>query len=527
VRDFLERPALVKDSELGPQLLSLLSDVLEQEAHDHERVGDPKECGRSFAAAAETWPTHERHAQRLWNAAQCFQNAHLIGQALKSLQALQTDHPRDVLAQRALFREGASYHQLAYYTKAADAYEAFAKKFPGEPQAALALGNAIAFREGLGEGEQAIADMRSFVGFYGARKPAEAAGVTFQMSEVYESQGKPDELTRHLRAYLERWARQGGVDREVEAHFRLGELAWRGSCAHGAADGSCVTVERQTSSRGREVLLSARRKYAKERRTQCGPATKTRIVAWVREAGHAATAEDHFRRAVALWKAGDGANPIAGDDREARRAAGAYAAAGATFYLAEKSYEDFLRVRFPQNLDFTRPLANDGARRQAAVRKRLEDSQRRFASYLGEKAAGLERARTLYLDVIHQRQAHWAIAAAARIGQLHQDFAGQLYTAEIPKDLPETDAWGNRPRDLYCEELEDRAGKIEAHAIEGFAACLTAATQQSWYNEWSRLCERELNQLQPAEFPLSSEIKPAAENTPTSIAAVPLIRELN
>ena len=184
-------------------------------------------------------------------------------------------------------------------------------------------------------------------------------------------------------------------------------------------------------------------------------------------------------------------------------------------------------MKFPQNLDFTRPRPQDGARRQAAVRKRLEDSQRRFASYLGEKASGLERARNLYLDVIHQRQAQWAIAAAARIGQLHQDFAGQLYTAEIPKDLPEADTWGNRPRDLYCEELEDRAGKIEAQAIEGFAACLTAATQQSWFNEWSHLCERELNQLQPVEFPLSSEIKPTADNAPTSIAAVPLIRELN
>jgi TolA-binding protein len=526
VRDFLERPALGNDSELVSQMLSLLSDVLEQEARDQERRGDPKECGRSFAAAAETWPSHERHAQRLWNAAQCFQNAHLIGQALKLWQALRKDHPRDALAQQALFREGAGYHQLAYYEKAADAYEAFAKKFPGEPQAVGALGNAIAFREGLDEGDQAIGDMRSFVSFYGGRKPADAAGVFFQMSEVYESQGKPDELTRHLREYLERWGRQGGVDREVEAHFQLGELAWRGSCAHGAADGSCVSVERQTSSRGREVLITARRKYARERRTQCGPATKTRIVAWGREAGHAAAAEEHFRRAIALWKAGDAGNPIAGSDREARRAAGAYAAAGATFYLAEKSYEDFLRVKFPQNLDFTRPRPQDSARRQAAVRKRLEDSQRRFTSYLGEKAAGLERARALYLDVIHQRQAQWAIAAAARIGQLHQDFAGQLYTAEIPKDLPEADAWGNRPRDLYCEELEDRAGKIEAQAIEGFAACLTAATQQSWYNEWSRLCERELNQLQPVEFPLSSEIKPAADNTPTSIAAVPLIREL-
>ena len=119
------------------------------------------------------------------------------------------------------------------------------------------------------------------------------------------------------------------------------------------------------------------------------------------------------------------------------------------------------------------------------------------------------------------RQAQWTIAAAARVGQLHQDFAGQLYTAEIPKDLPDTDQWGNHPRDLYCGRLEDEAEKVEAKAVEGFRACLTAATQQSWYNNWSRLCERELNQLQPAEFPLASEVKPEAGFVPTDHRRAP------
>ena len=96
--------------------------------------------------------------------------------------------------------------------------------------------------------------MRSFVSFYGARKPAEAAGVYFQMSEVYESQGKADELARAPA----RLSRPLGHDRAAwiaRSRPTSGSASWRGaaSCAHGAADGSCVSVERQTSSRGREV----------------------------------------------------------------------------------------------------------------------------------------------------------------------------------------------------------------------------------------------------------------------------------
>lgn len=65
---------------------------------------------------------------------------------------------------------------------------------------------------------------------------------------------------------------------------------------------------------------------------------------------------------------------------------------------------------------------------------------------------------------------------------------------------------------------------VEVKAIEGFRACLSAATQQSWYNNWSRLCERELNQLQPAAFPVSSEAKPEAGYLPLTLAPASLAR---
>ena len=39
---------------------------------------------------------------------------------------------------------------------------------------------------------------------------------------------------------------------------------------------------------------------------------------------------------------------------------------------------------------------------------------------------------------------------------------------------------------------------------------LKAATQESWFNEWSAMCEVELNQMQPSEYPLAAESRPEA-----------------
>ena len=50
-------------------------------------------------------------------------------------------------------------------------------------------------------------------------------------AEVYEAQSRLDELRAHLRSYLDKWGKHGGLDRQMQAHFRLGELAWKASCA--------------------------------------------------------------------------------------------------------------------------------------------------------------------------------------------------------------------------------------------------------------------------------------------------------
>ena len=238
----------------------------------------------------------------------------------------------------------------------------------------------------------------------------------FQKAEVYEAQNRVDDLRTHLRVYLEKWGKRGGLDRQVQAHFRLGELAWNASCAHASEDGACLRVDRLTQTRSREVIETANRRLGRSKRTQCGPATKSKIVMFDRNRPQASAAEEHFRAAIDLWKAGDSSNPIEGPDADARRASAAYAAAGAAFYLAEKDYEDLLRVKFPQSLDFSDPTRVHNPQRRAAVAKKLADSKKRFAAYLDEKSRLLEKTRLRYVEVFKLRQAQWTIAAAARVG---------------------------------------------------------------------------------------------------------------
>jgi TolA-binding protein len=533
VDKFLEMPQLMKDPEFGKQMISLKSDTYDIEGHEYEKQHNYKECGRSMLAAAESLPDHPKHPERLWNAGQCFQNAHLVGQALKARLQLIKDHPKDPLAQKALFRVAAGYHQIASYGKAAEHYEDFASKFPGEKKAVDALGNATTFRIGLGESDKAIADMDSFVKFYGARKPQDAAGVFYQMGEVYEKDKKYDELARHLEAYLKKWGAPGGPDRQVLAHFRLGELAWKASCPKAAEDGACLEIKRVAATGKQKVIYDLNKKLKKGKkireklRTQCGPPTSSKILVFDRNKPQAKKAEEHFQAVLKIWNKGAAASKITGKDVEARAGLAQYAVAGAAFYLAETQYESFLRIKFPEGLDFQQPSQYDNKKKAEAKKKKAEESGKKFGSYLDEKSKSLNKASAMYLDVFGMKQAQWTIASSARIGQLYSDFVGQLYTAEIPKDLKEQDEWGNRPREIFCDALVDKAEPIEGKAVEGFEKCLKAATEQSWYNEWSRLCERELNQMKPTEYPLSSEMKPEAGYVSTMMAPTALIPELS
>jgi hypothetical protein len=168
-------------------------------------------------------------------------------------------------------------------------------------------------------------------------------------------------------------------------------------------------------------------------------------------------------------------------------------------------------MQIPEKLDFTTPSPDMSPGRQKTAKKRLEDNQKKFKGWLEAKRKQLTAAKTIYQQVIQTKQAHWVVAASARIGQLAQDFSGQLYTAPVPKaSVPagvDAAEFEQLFHDAYCDNLTDAAEPIEAVAITGFSTCLEASTRLSFYDEWSQLCEQELNQLKPVDFPLASEIR--------------------
>jgi len=207
------------------------------------------------------------------------------------------------------------------------------------------------------------------VKFYGSRKPQDAAGVYFQMAEVYEKDKKIPELEEHLNSYLKKWGKDGGPDRQILAHYRLGELAWGDSCTKKSEDGACLEIKRVAATGRQRVFAELNKKLKKGRKikevkTQCGPPTKSKIIMNDRIPKLASKAQDHFQTVVKLWKGGDAAKDIKGKDVDARAAGAAYAVAGAAFHIAEQQYETFLRIKFPEGLDFSQPSQYDGKRKQ-------------------------------------------------------------------------------------------------------------------------------------------------------------------
>jgi hypothetical protein len=55
--------------------------------------------------------------------------------------------------------------------------------------------------------------------------------------------------------------------------------------------------------------------------------------------------------------------------------------------------------------------------------------------------------------------------------------------------------------------VDERTQPLVDLAKRGYQACIARATQVRWFNEWSSLCERNLNEIDRQNFPLTEEIR--------------------
>jgi tetratricopeptide (TPR) repeat protein len=393
--------------------------------------------------------------------------ARRVGQAIRVRERIVARSPDTDAGRRALYLVGASYHALAMYAKAADAYERFALRFPGDtpdrcteaerrsrlcPDAPAALRYAATFRLGLGGRERALADVRDFVRLYEQRQPQQAAEVSFAVGSIHESAGDHRAARDHWSAWLRRWERRADPGRVLEARVALG----RASRAHGDAD-------------------AAARAFADAR---------------------------------AAWDAGVEERIVGEteDDRRVRRFLARGAAAEARFALAEEAFEAFLAIPW-------RPF------RGGPFARWLE---RDFRRWHDEKRAALDAASAAFDAVAALRVPHWQIAAAARVGEMVRRFFTAFREAPVPPEVrrdPELLA-------IYQAELDRESEPWRLASIARFRECVDRAAEVRWFNEWSTQCEAQLQRLEPRRYPIAAEVRATASFVPDASAQPPLAATL-
>ncbi len=479
--------------------------ILEQVEAEAKKTGDFAkyvQCGNGylklFNDTVKKNPdvgVEEKMDQVLYNAGVCYEEGRSLSAAISVYVELMDRFPTSKSSARALARLGNVYARVAYYDKASANFEEYAKKYAKEDDAYKAMNDAVFYRKGIGDDDKAIEDTNLFISKFGTGKKGapDGAAAYFSLASIYEKRGDLDVVVDHYRKYLKKHASAGGSDKIVVAYARIGQILWQQSCPVKTVDGSCIKVARE-----RAVGKASKKRKKGDTRTQCGPETKIKLTVVTRDEKKAKEALKAFGQAVAEFDRKGGKFP-GGDERTAR-----YWYALSKFYAAEVDYEKFLSIKFPEKLNF------DPAKKAEA-----EKSLKRFDAWFKEKETVGGKAAGQYGKLIFEiKEPQNAIAGAARIGQVSQNFSDALYTAEIPENIRKYE----EAVDIYCETLEAKAEPLEATSLDAFSACLKTSTDFGWFSSWSRLCERELGQIKPEDFPTASELRsePGAGEVPVS-----------
>jgi tetratricopeptide (TPR) repeat protein len=488
--DKLPRALLARHPELARRIRDLQrqrlrkqAEALEREAKRTGQLARYVECGATYLAAYNDDPLAADADVVFYNAGVCYEQGRSLGAAMEIYKQLRALFPKSPVSARAVARLGNVYASIAYYREAAEKLEEYAIRYGGQDDAYRVLSDAVQFRKGVGDDAKAIADTRLFIKQFGARRPAEAATAHFSLIAIYEKQGDLEQLARHLREYLDRHAASGGADRRVIASAKLGQALWQAACPVATVDGTCVRHTRQLAVQRR---LQTRASTVPRR---CGDETTGELVVVARDARKVQNAMAAFDAAIVAYEQLGRAK---GDARGAL-----YHYALARFGKAERDHERYLAMQLP-SLDFR---SKDVAER----------SRKRFEAWFAGKRQLAAALRAQYETIVGLKDGAFAIASAARLGAIFQNFAAQLYRAEIPESQ-RTGRYAEDTSQTYCDELARFAEPLQLEAEASYVACLRTSTRLGWFSEWSRTCERELGQLRPEAYPQAFELRASPEN---------------
>jgi tetratricopeptide (TPR) repeat protein len=482
--------------DLKAQLARLKMQTLRKSAEAKEAEGKKSQdftkfvaCGQAYLDIYNRNPEAPENDQVLWNAGVCFQEGKAISAAIAAFNTLEKYFPNSKLTAKAIASLGKAYGDVAYYDRASDKLEQYAKKYAGEADAYDAMNDAVLYRKGLGDDTKAIDDTKYFIKMFSPKRPKEAANAMFSLTGIYEKQGDGDVVIKHLRDYLRQFGEKGGADRVVVAYSKIGQILWHQSCPVKEIDGACIKVVRERAISTKKQKKTSKKGVA-EQPLQCGPESKIKLTVVKRDERKLKEALQAFTAAAREFEKRQG--KTGGDEAAAR-----YYYGVAKVAEADKDFEAYLEIRFPVGLNF------DPAPEHKAIAAK---SLKRFNEWFAHKDKLGGSARTKYNTVLAIKDPANSITAAARIGQIAQNFSDALFTAEIPNNV-RTGEFADEKVEAFCDALTEKAEPLESTSLEAYGICLAKSTELGWFSDWSRLCERELGQIKPEEYPTAAELR--------------------
>ena len=501
---FLEDERITVDEELEQALIKGRCGVMWSRADEHAARGEHDRCAALYLDIFEDYrDICEEIGQHgldevLYNAAHCLEEDRRVGPAIKVRQRLISEfgdessyaekHGRvSPLVGPTLFRIGASFQSIASFEKAADHYERFAEGFPREKQARNALYDATLFRIRLGHHERALKNARLFERTWGDTQPAESASIVHATGTILLERHDWPEAAQHYRRFIRKYGGGASPAIEIQGRVALAYSLWQS----------------KGPERG-EASVSFERALA------------------LADLGR--SAEESAAAKLSRYKALLGSAPRRKADDQRALLGLVNAIAKARFYRAEAEYERFDAIeRVPFVPRGSLPpkvrawwIKRDGGAKVRSLEagfRHLRPAERRqwinfvqFEHWLTTWTRGRNEARTraqdLYVKAAGEGMPEWEIAAAARLGDMFRSEMSANLDVSIPRAISEDP-------DLlatYEAAFDARASEFRALAIGAYLRCLRVSTGNRWFNEWSRRCERGLNELSPRDFPLADEI---------------------
>ena len=466
--------------------------------YDH---GDYDEAVKRFGLILEKYPRSETAAaagDRLLESlgeAKDYANIEHWSRRLKKTRAFagRADQERlDGLILGALLKQAEAHAAAEKWPQAAEAFSKAAAEFPKHPQAAQALSNAGAAAERAGRPKDAVRAYRALAD--GFPRSAAAAGALLTAAKIEESIAGYAAAAELYEALAKRFPHSEDAPVALQKAGILRQTLGQ----YDRAARHFGEYEKKYASRPDARLVAFQKCLVLSDRKDW----KSASAAFGDYAGKynrdPSAVEALVRKAEADLRGGkDAAAKATLEDALARHRA-LRRPADAVPWAARARY-----------------LQGELISRQYEAVK-LAGRPRQLQRALEKKAALLEDARKVYLDVVPFGSGEWATAALLRIGQGYAAFARALRNAKVPGNL------SREERRLYREELEKSVIVIEDKALEAYRSGYAKALEIGVYNQHTRELREALAELDGSAFPKSVEVRPELRPQELRVAMEPI-----